>query len=255
MVRSDADIYASRPGLAKAVADWFLGEYLKFQRDSRTVENLVLELVPTRVGIQINPDGIGCYFTPDPDDPLYVFWFPVSWAEHLLMREKTGVRAGLPVEEHFLTLAVTCLVRTADGKYLLAKRSQEVSTHQGLWNTTCAGYVDRFRLEEDGLISAAYAELKQEANLMKEHLTGEPQLLGLCQHPIAPKLPIWVEASFFAETTLTAEQALELAKSAKDRFEGKHSAFTEDEVHALMEVGGRMHPPAAANIALALNRV
>lgn len=251
--------YSSRPFLAKAVADWFLGKYLKLNRNPEAVEKLVHDLVPARIGVTLLENLSPAAPSEEQCDPA-ITCFPVSWAEHLMMRGVARTNADIPESEWFLTLAVTCLVRTADGMYLLAKRSRDVSTHKGLWSVTCAGYVDWERLLKGDILNPVFAELVfaelvEESALTRDRLTVQPKLLGLCRHPLTPKLPTWIEASFFAKTDLTAPQALELAKNAKDTFEGKHEAFTEAEVRALMEEAGRVHPPAAANIALALGLV
>src|SRR3989344_4905919 len=64
----------------------------------------------------------------------------VSWAQsHVRSRVSLDM---LPPNERFCRLAVDCLLKTKDGMYILAKRSQKVSEYKGYWDVSAAGWGD-----------------------------------------------------------------------------------------------------------------
>ena len=200
----------------------------------------------------MNLNRVGAYGLAEKNTPsAALYCLPVSWNEFVMMRDLRTVKRPLPALEDFRVLAVTCLVATRDERFILAGRSQKVATSRGTLSVSAAGYVDFIPDAKELLSSTMRKELEEEVGMVPLHFTSLAQL-GVCVHP--SQNPVWCEVAHLAHTPLSASEVIEWAAIAKDSWEGKAEAFTPDKVAEAMATR-TMHPPAAANIALAFEEL
>ena len=175
-----------------------------------------------------------------------LFCAPISWAQLTLM-SKAETRDEIPEDERFHALAVSCLVRTADERFVVTFRSEKVSTYPNMWHVSAAGYVDlSYARDTQSLLVQVFRELEEETGLFPSDLT-RIRHLGVCKH--LPRDSAHIEPCFLAETSLPAHEVLERSRHAKDAWEGKYSAFTEAEVLRILETD-RWTPAGAATLLL-----
>lgn len=174
----------------------------------------------------------------------------VSWAQHTIQRNPE-IFNSLSYSEKFRTLAVSCLLKSGDNRFILAKRSARVSVYANLWHVSAAGWVDLdTAFKTRGVIEQVYTELKEEVNLDCEHVLRLDQL-GLCVH--LAQGSNFMEICFLAETKLESQVVLELAQDAKDRWEGKYHIFNQSELEGMIAGNEVFNPAGAATIMMALD--
>lgn len=201
------------------------------------------DLIPQRVGILWYNLGIWAFYGDLP-------CVGISWAQHTLQRDPE-IFSSLPSSEKFLTFAVSCLLKSGDDRFIIAKRSARVSVYKKLWHVSAAGWVDldtAFKTQR--ATDQVYTELKEEINLDPGHISRLNQL-GLCVHLV--KGSNFVEICFLVETPLASQAVLELAQGAKDRWEGKYHAFSQNELKGMIAGDEVFNPAGAATIMMALD--
>lgn len=198
------------------------------------------DLVPQRVGV----------FWGDESCHGVIHCVGISWAQHILQRDPE-IFNSLSKLEKFHTLAVSCLLKSGDNRFIIAKRSSRVSVYANLWHVSAAGWVDLDIAFNTGrVIDQVATELQEEVNLDRKHISQLSQL-GLCIH--LAKGTNFMEICFLAETPLESQAVLELAQDAKDKWEGKYHIFNRDELEGMIVGDEVFNPAGAATIMMALN--
>ena len=198
------------------------------------------DLIPQRVGIIW---GYGLYYGD-------LSCVGISWAQHTLQKDPE-IFNSLPSSEKFCTLAVSCLLKSGDDRFIIAKRSARVSVYKNLWHVSAAGWVDLdTALITQGAVEQVYTELKEEVNLDPEHISRLNQL-GICIHLV--KGSNFMEICFLAETPLASQAVLEFAQDAKDKWEGKYHSFDAAELEKMIVGDEVFNPAGAATIMMALD--
>lgn len=228
-------------GVSEASAQARFEELPRLQEETsaneKKIKFLAGDLLPHRVGV--------VEYIPQEDALLCA---PITWAEVMLLRNKE-VFDKIPKTELLHSLSVSCLVHTSDAKLMLARRSRAVSEGRGLLQASCAGYVDFPEVaDKNSLIPSVLRELKEETNLDPDHIR-QLTTVGVIRHP-AGSGSFHMEGCFFAETRLASREVLALAEDAKDSWEGKLGAYSEDDV-ARMFVECTMHISSAGCFFLA----
>jgi hypothetical protein len=224
----DANL-AFLPHLDSKVKEW-VGQKVA-SGNERALRFLPGDIVPQRVGVfaqHLSGNSVA----------------PVSWAQHLVMQD-ANLRQEIPASEQFRTLAVVCHLKTSDKQYVVSRRSENVELYNGFWDGAAAGYVDLTAHFWDSLdlVPEVYRETNEEVNINSYEILSA-ELLGLCNHTAY----MITDATFVVHTVLTAEQVLSRAEHAKDSWEGKHSAFTHDQLMAMLREGQPFKPPLAAAV-------
>lgn len=197
------------------------------------------DLIPARVGVSVSAAEKGM---------VDIECFPVSWAAYSVMADADS-REQLPLLERFYCLAVSCLVRTSDGMYVLSLRSKKVSHYKDMLHVSAAGYVDFQRAHaSQSLLPQVFCELEEELLLLPSQIDGVRQL-GVCRH--LPANSAVVEGCFAVTTPLTAAEVLERSQHAKDSWEGKIHIFSAAEVQGKLKTEP-FNPAGAATAVLAL---
>lgn len=160
---------------------------------------------------------------------------PVSWAA-LMQMVDTKKREAIPKNERFFALAAVILIETRDKKFPLSFRSEEVALYPSCYHVTAAGTFDINTAMENGLlgglVETAHKEAKEEVNLDDVLLYDfEPVGTFMSTEPDSATIDI----AFSARVDLTGKEVLELAREAKDGWEGSHRLFTADEVVGLLK--------------------
>lgn len=228
---------AHRPELQKQALVWFDGQVTDQLRKGKSLTGIGRDLLPQRIAVTSQEER---------GDSYLLGLTAMSWAEHQVLKN-TEQRGRVPTEQRVPVLSVSCLVESADGLFVLAKRSRNVDAGQDLWSVTCAGYTD-FPYDPE---TQVLRELTEEAGIDRQHLAGG--VLPVCLFAYPDAAPAWIEATYYARANLTASEILSGAKSAQDNWEGRHAAFDADGLRSLFN--SPLHPPAAANIPLTLERL
>lgn len=215
------------PHLDKCVAAW---------RDPHDKLFPESDLVPHRVGVaHFRRSHMGL-----------IYCFPVTWAQYMLV-SNGDVRETIPPEEHFRVLTVNCLVRTSDEQFALASRSKGLSHFGGMLHVSAAGNIDlHAAVESRTPLVQCFVELQEELNVFPCDIRFIKQL-GLAI--TLPRNSATLEVCHYAEVTLTSQELLERAKTAKDSWEGKVSTFSETETRGMLGTEKFM-PTGAATLML-----
>ncbi len=193
------------------------------------------DLTPARVSFNGRVlDGIRCS--------------PMTWAQHL-WSNRPDVRKSLPVGERLEALSICVLVETSDGMFPIIRRSMNVALLPGYWHISAGGYVDLKKAEgSQSPLPSVFAELHEELNLLPADIESVHQL-GLCRH-LTPSIAV-VEVCFYVKATLSANDVLAAAASARDKYEGKYHLRARSEPGNM--VGHeKFNPAGAATTILAL---
>lgn len=192
------------------------------------------DLTPHRVGVAALPRG----------NTGVIHCFPTTWARYMLM-SKNDVWEMLPVEERFHVLTVNCVIKTGDARFILASRSKGLSHFGGMLHVSAAGYVDLHAATESRTpLVQCFIELQEELNILP------CDTLFIKQLGIAVRLPpdnAGIEVCYYTEVSMTAWEVIERAKTARDSWEGKISAFSEIEVRRMLETE-KFLPTGAATL-------
>lgn len=221
--------------LAAPVLDTYIAQYEHVYGESFSFA----DRLPMRVGIILPlEDRMG--------DTHELQCVRVSWAQsHIRSRVAADM---LPKREQFYRLAVDCLLKTVDDRYILAKRSQKVSEYKSHWDVSAAGWVNLDQALATGkLEDQILRELTEECGVEAKDVVTIDQL-GLCLNPF-PEYSM-AEVCYLVHTSLSSDEVLSLAARAPDSWEGKHFGYTGDNLRFIF---GRnvFKPAAAATIMLA----
>ncbi|OHA17044.1 MAG: hypothetical protein A3C79_02050 [Candidatus Taylorbacteria bacterium RIFCSPHIGHO2_02_FULL_45_28] len=180
-----------------------------------------------------------------------ITYFPASWAEYTIMRDKSA-REALPPQEQFRFLAVCGVVETTDRHYALSLRSKNVATHKDVWHVSAAGSVELSTVTDSrGVIFQFFQELHEELGVLPCDIVTVKQL-GLCDHLYGESPSI--EVCMCAKIELDSHELLERSKTARDSWEGKIHTFPIDTVHAMLSLDSKdsFNPAGVATLILAL---
>ncbi len=168
---------------------------------------------------------------------------PVTWAQYRTMCIADKER--MPQHEQFHVLSVAYLVVASDDFLIPAMRSRTVSHYPNMWHASAAGYLelDIALGGGDKIFNAALTEIEEEVGLKSNDLRDIGQL-GLIRH-LAPGSAS-MEFCGWTLSKLTAAEILERARNAKDSWEGKHSAFTRDQILEMLQSDEHRFNPAGA---------
>lgn len=222
------------PKTNDALVSWILDKIKEARGDHYKLECLAKDVLLFRVGVRHSGNSLRA--------------FPISWAQFLLMTDDSARETLKP--ENFYVFAVSCLIETADNKFLLSFRSKNVSRYGQCYHISAAGYIDCSTEKKYNPATQVIKEIEEEIGLRIGEY-DEPVILGVCRH-LVPNSAI-IEACYYAKTHLSSKKVLKRSISAKDSWEGRLSAYNAAEVIKLLE-SKKFNPGGAATILLTLNR-
>lgn len=221
------------PKINYVLAGWIVDQIKKAQLNNGKLKQLAKDLLPLRVGVH------------QAGNALYAF--PISWAQFLQMSDPS--LKDMLETESFSTLGVSCLIETADKKFLLGFRSKNVCQYAEHFFVSAGGYVDCSKIKKYSPVAQVKKEIKEEVGLKRSEY-GEIITLGVCRHSNGAN----IDALYYIKTAVNSVDILKKAALAKDSWEGKLSAYTLPDMIKILE-NEKMDPSAAAAIVLTLNRL